>query len=578
MSGKHPGGLAASQTPSRCGCHLSLDSIDEAEQYDAPENYIALNEVGAPPPIHNTSCAPIRVYRSLEDEISSHRLSGNSRPRTAEKDGKPILLSTSNRVPNSAREKRRRTRRGSHGEYNAPADFGYLTELQPELPVENPDEEREFFHDDLERDFAQLDSSKDSAARKKGVLRSDEKGRCSQFLTVIITISHLVFFSILGTLARLGLTSLTTYTGAPVTFPDLWSNVGGTFFLGFLTEGAEIFRHPPAKRSIARSFAESIAPDPVSHSSTEVEDGDTADDTHSPVLNNNASSGKDQPRTTPVPLHIGLATGFCGSFTTFSGFIRECFETLSNGASVPSYHPGEVNSDPATRRPGQDFMAAIAVIIATISLSVAALKAGAHLAIFARRLGKNLPWGMIYWIDRLMIPLALCTWAGAIVLSVFPPDRPGGPQGRTSWTEESWRGEALFALVFGPAGCLLRFFVSIKLNRKAPSFPLGTFIVNMFGTMVMAIVWDLQRAPPSDSFRGFFNHLVACQVLQGISDGFCGCLTTISTWAVELSGLRRKHAYVYGFTSVSVGLAIATTIMGSLRWTVGIRQPICTAL
>lgn len=551
----------ANKTPSRHDGRMSPASTDEEGQYDTPENYTNLNELGAPAPVQNANSSPVQVSRSLEDKVSSHqRLAQNNGASTAERARNPRQPSTSHRVSSSAKNIRLNSRSGSQEEYNAPADFAYLTELQPELPVENPAEERQYSHDDLEHELAQLGSTEDPSTRGKNGQPSVEKGRDSKFLTIIITISHLVFFSILGTLARLGLTSLTAYTGAPVTFPDLWPNLGGSFLLGFLAEGAEIFRHPPAKMSIARSFDDGIAPDPASPSSTEVEDDVAAEDTQGSMQNNNSPPAQSQPRAAPVPLHIGLATGFCGSFTTFAGFIRECFEALSNGASIPAYHPGELNSDPAARVPGQDFMAVAAVIIVTISLSVAALKAGAHLAIFVRRLEKSLSWKVIYWLDRMMIPLAFGTWVGA------------------SWAGERWRGQALFALTFAPAGCLLRFFVSIKLNLKVASFPLGTFLVNMSGTMIMAMVWDLQRAPASGSFRGIFNNLVACQVLQGISDGFCGCLTTVSTWVVELSGLRRKHAYFYGFASVAVGLSIAVVIMGPLRWTVGIRQPICTAL
>ena len=58
-------------------------------------------------------------------------------------------------------------------------------------------------------------------------------------------------------------------------------------------------------------------------------------------------------------------------------------------------------------------------------------------------------------------------------------------------------------------------------------------------------------------------------------DGFCGCLTTVSTWIAELNGLGRRHAYVYGGVSVLSGLGILTIIMGSVRWTVGWGTVVC---
>jgi fluoride ion exporter CrcB/FEX len=64
-------------------------------------------------------------------------------------------------------------------------------------------------------------------------------------------------------------------------------------------------------------------------------------------------------------------------------------------------------------------------------------------------------------------------------------------------------------------------------------------------------------------------------VLQGIEDGFCGALTTVSTWMVELDTLRRVRAYVYGASSVAVGLSVMVVIMGSVRWSVGWEGVVC---
>lgn len=62
------------------------------------------------------------------------------------------------------------------------------------------------------------------------------------------------------------------------------------------------------------------------------------------------------------------------------------------------------------------------------------------------------------------------------------------------------------------------------------------------------------------------GNLIGCQVLQGVQHGFCGCLTTVSTWVVELHSLRRKHAYFYGTASVRVALSsLGITAIINLR-------------
>ncbi len=163
-------------------------------------------------------------------------------------------------------------------------------------------------------------------------------------------------------------------------------------------------------------------------------------------------------------------------------------------------------------------------------------------------------------------------------MAIWPPDRPAGPvgQGNTSWTQETWRGQVVFALVFAPVGCLLRFYASMHMNSIFAAFPLGTFVVNIFGTAVLGMSWDLQHSPLGSIGAGIGGGIIGCQVLQGIQDGFCGCLTTVSTWVLELSGLRRQHAYFYGIISIGAGLAFLVVIMGSLAWTRGFSETACS--
>ncbi|KDN71782.1 putative CrcB-like protein [Colletotrichum sublineola] len=342
----------------------------------------------------------------------------------------------------------------------------------------------------------------------------------SALATELYTLSHLVLFAILGTLARLGLQALTTYPGAPVSFGVLWANVGGSFVMGFLAEDRLLFRPE-------------WAPDAV-------------------FIDPAAASKAHLATKKTIPVYIGLATGFCGSFTSFSSFIRDVFLAATNdlpdaGGSAP----------PAPRNGGYSFMAALAVVLTTVSLSLSALTVGAHLAAAlepenpsnaAYPLGRKI-------LDRGAVLLGWGAWVGAVILAVFPP-------------RDAWRGQAVFSLVFAPAGCLARFYVSRWLNPRVPSFPLGTFVVNVAGVAVLGMCWDLGHAG--------IGGVVGCQVLQGVEDGFCGCLTTVSTWVAELTALRRRHAYVYLASSVVAGFAVLVVVMGPMRWTHGFGPLMCT--
>jgi fluoride ion exporter CrcB/FEX len=265
-----------------------------------------------------------------------------------------------------------------------------------------------------------------------------------------------------------------------------------------------------------------------------------------------------------IPLYIGLTTGFCGCFTSFSSFIRDVFLALANALPDPSLPAG---SAIASRNGGYSFMALVAVILLTVSLSISALVFGAHLALALTRFTPTVPFKFTRRIlDRVIVILAWGCWLGAVFLAIWPPDRHDGP--------DVWRGRAVFALVFAPLGCLLRFYVSLNLNSRIPTFPLGTFTVNILGTVIEGLCYDLQHVSGLGAVVP--AALTGCQVLQGVMDGFCGSATTISTWVSELTGLsRRRHAYVYGITSVAIALGFLVVIMGSLLWTRGFDEPVC---
>jgi CrcB protein len=473
----------------------------------------------------------------------------------------------------------RSSRRESQQTYTLPNDYGNLDELAVPSPVASPQKEREQGYleerdtrsSTKEKNLDELAAPPPVAERRRnneeGYLEdrdgspstddtkekqdvSPRRQRVSQLATQIYTISYLIFFSILGTLARLGLQALTFYPGAPVQTGVLWANVGGSLVMGFLSEDRKLFQEEWGSKPKQKDDDE--------------EKGELDRPTPS-VMQKHAAVKK------TLPLYIGLATGFCGSFTSFSSFMRDSFFALSNALHVPISHPSSAPISEMVnvhRNGGYSFLAVLAVLITTVGLSLMALQFGAHTALFLEPWTPSIPFLFARKIvDRSVVFLGWGCWLGAIFLAIFPPDRPGGPVGDASLSQETWRSQALFALVFAPLGCLLRFYASLHLNGRIKAFPLGTFVVNVFGTAMEAMFLDLQRVP--------IGGMIGCQVLQGMADGFCGCLTTVSTWVAELTALRLKHAYFYGLMSVGVGLSLMIVIMGSLQWTNGFQMPLC---
>lgn len=457
------------------------------------------------------------------------------------------------------------------GDYDPPDDYENLNELKAPSPVESlaferphgylegsrpstthshQEQSKEFRHNDtVSKPGESPFSSASDHGLKKKIKLSLHHPRVSRFVTEFYTVSYLILFSILGTLARLGLQALTFYPGAPIPTGVLWANVAGSFFIGFLIEDRNLFRGHPSP---------------------------TAPSTPPNITRDEEARMKEQhapPNKKSIPLYIGLATGFCGSFTSFSSFIRDAFFALANTLPVPVSHTSTSSIDSVStvhRNGGYSCMALLAVIITTVALCISALIVGAELALALEKYTPSIPYIFARkFMDRGIVFLAWGSWLGSIFMAIWPPDRPGGPAYHGG--QEHWRGRALFAIVFAPLGCLARFYISLLLNAKIESFPMGTFTINMCGTAMDAILWDLQH---SHSTVG--GGVVGCQVLEGMMDGFCGAATTVSTWVAELRGLRRRHACVYGAMSVLVALGIMVGVMGGLLWGRGWQRPMCS--
>ncbi|XXH04374.1 hypothetical protein Hte_010788 [Hypoxylon texense] len=460
-----------------------------------------------------------------------------------------------------ARTQLRRASR-AQSDYDIPDSYANVPELGEIAPIPSREERRSRttppFEEEraLEREYSSHQNAQRRAEQgvpepETGKPRADEVSRLA---TEIYTVSYLILFAIFGTLARLGLQALTFYVGAPVSFGSVWPNFAGSLVMGFLAEDRMLFRYewgtPTYELQLLRARENGV------------DDGEgTAGSPGSKRAAIDLAAAKKAHMATKktIPLYIGLATGFCGSFTSFSSFIRDIFLALSNDLVAPDAGPTTT-----PRNGGYSFMALLAVAITTISLSISGLLIGAQLALALEPITPSLPFAFTRkYVDRLAVPLAWGCWLGAILLSALPPDRFTSGLGGA----ETWRGRATFGLAFAPLGCLGRFYASLYLNGRSASFPLGTFTVNIAGTAILGMAWDLAHAP--------FGGVVGCQVLQGVEDGFCGCLTTVSTWVAELTALRRRHAYVYGGASVAVGLGCLVVIMGSLRWTDGFSSLMC---
>ncbi|KAI8645111.1 CrcB-like protein-domain-containing protein [Parasitella parasitica] len=246
------------------------------------------------------------------------------------------------------------------------------------------------------------------------------------------------------------------------------------------------------------------------------------------------------------PLHPGITTGLCGSITTFSSWQLGIFKEFAN-----------YNAYQHTR--GKNVLAALSQFLVTLAMSLNGLLFGQHVGHVLSNIRpivtepKLLPRGFSFvhlgHKDGLTIVFAVLAWLGVVFAAIF----------------SSNQRELAFACVFAPVGALARWYLSFH-NARTPHFPVGTFAANVFGTLVLAILALVQSGPRTSA--------IACEVVAGLEDGFCGCLTTISTFVVELTTLPRKPSYIYGFSSVAIAQCFMFVILGSYIWSQGV-NPMC---
>jgi CrcB protein len=536
---------SASASASASSAPKTPPNKSQQDEYSPPASYEELDEVASPPPIEDRNEQPLYQHISLEERkhalagerSSSRRAKTKVRPR---KDGRKSPLKLKSSLTSSE---------GIH-EIGSPGPGSSGKEDATALP------QYSFSQDNLEEQLAVARASQMNLPVI--TTPTPQHRKAARLATQLYTISYLIFFSIFGTLARLGLQWLTFYPGAPVVVSVLWANFGGSLILGILSEDRRLFREEWSSHSSSTpSFGKNNKSREtfITGRQHRSEDHPDAVAQHSRVKKT-------------IPLYIGLAVGFCGSFTSFSSFMRDAFLSLSNNLPTPQNHPYpdgfSIPSSTSTihRDGGYSFLALLAIILLTLSLSLSALKIGAHIAIVFDPWTPTISFTFLRkFLDRIIVFLGFGCWLGAVFLSIWSPNT-------------AWRGDALFAVVFAPIGCLSRFYISLWLNGVSPSFPLGTFVVNIFGTAVEAMSFNLQHVRFADAVGG---GRVPCQILQGVMDGYCGALTTVSTFVAELQGLRRAHSYVYGSASVVGGLVMVVAVMGGVRWGVGWEEASCMA-
>ena len=115
------------------------------------------------------------------------------------------------------------------------------------------------------------------------------------------------------------------------------------------------------------------------------------------------------------------------------------------------------------------------------------------------------------------------------------------PEGLITPTEPSWENSImayLWIAMGAVAGASARYFLSgYTAKVLSPSFPYGTLIINMTGSLLLGffIVWTSERVLVDPRWRLL------------IAIGFCGSYTTFSSYAFETSARYRQQRYPHPY-------------------------------
>lgn len=171
----------------------------------------------------------------------------------------------------------------------------------------------------------------------------------------------------------------------------------------------------------------------------------------------------------------------------------------------------------------------------------------------------------IYLVDILVIASAFICYLVILLVYFLGP--------------RSWRHDVIFPLLLAPPGTILRFGLS-KLNARPAfidKFPIGTFIANEAATLVDAAVFSLQHIPATFG-SAQESSSIRCNALYALQQGFCGCLSTVSTFVVESRSIKRNSwKWLYVGSSVVLGHLFVLSILSGLKWTGHVYGAVCRA-
>ncbi|MEB0041221.1 MULTISPECIES: fluoride efflux transporter CrcB [unclassified Pseudomonas] len=119
--------------------------------------------------------------------------------------------------------------------------------------------------------------------------------------------------------------------------------------------------------------------------------------------------------------------------------------------------------------------------------------------------------------------------------------------------------KSIFAIAFGASvGALMRWQLGMKLNSVFPTLPPGTVVANMVGGYIIGLAVAFFAATPT----------LSAEWRLLVITGFCGGLTTFSTFSAETIILIQQGRLLWALSSIAVHVlgSLAMTALGLLTF------------